>query len=74
MIEPVLMYYSEVFLGDERQSCHKLQNLQERANKIILERKARNTWIPLKNRREMDVAITIFKCIHDLYPKYVDPS
>ncbi|CAB4019252.1 Hypothetical predicted protein [Paramuricea clavata] len=54
--------------SDERQSCHKLQNLQERANKIIFGKKARNTWIPLKNRREMDVAITTFKCIHDLSP------
>jgi hypothetical protein len=28
------MYCSEVFLGDEQQSCHKLQNLQERVNKL----------------------------------------
>jgi hypothetical protein len=68
MIEPVLMYCSEVFLGDELQSCHKLQNLLERANKIIFGKKARKTWIPLKNRREMDVASTIFKCIYDLLP------
>ena len=30
--------------------------------------KARNTWIPLKNRREIDAAIVIFKCLHDLSP------
>lgn len=68
MIEPVLMYCSAVLLGDERQCCHKLQNLQERANKIVFGKKARNTWIPLKNRREIDAAIVIFKCLHDLSP------
>ena len=44
MIEPVLLHCSEVYiLGDEWQSCHKLQNLQERANKIIFGKKVRNT-------------------------------
>ena len=68
MIEPVLMYCSPVLLGDERQICHKLQNLQERANKIVFGKTSRNTWIPLKNRREIDAALVIFKCIHDLSP------
>ena len=68
MIEPVLMYCSTVLLGDERQICHKLQNLQERANKIVFGKKSPNTWIPLKNQREIDAAIVIFKCIHDPSP------
>ena len=68
MIEPVLMYCSAVLLGDERQCCHKLQNLQERANKIVFGKKARNTWIPLKYRREIDAAIVIFKRLHVLSP------
>ncbi len=37
------MYCSEVFLGNEWQSCHKLQNIQGRANKIIFGEKAQNT-------------------------------
>ena len=68
MIEPVLMYCSAVLLGDERQCCRKLQNLQERGNKIVFGKKTRNTWIPLKNRREIDATIVIFKLSHDLLP------
>ena len=62
------MYCSEVYLGDERQICHKLQNLQERANKIIFGKGVRNTWMSLENRRQMDAAIKVFKCVHDLSP------
>ena len=54
------MYCSEVFLCDDRQICHKLQNLQERANKIIFGKGIRNTWISFENQREMDAAIKIF--------------
>ena len=43
MIEPILRYCREVFLGDERQTCHKLQNLQECANKIIFRKGVRST-------------------------------
>ena len=52
MIEPVLMYCSAVLLGDERQCCHKLQSLQERAKKIVFGKRARNTWIPLKTEEK----------------------
>ena len=67
-IELILMFCSEVFLGDEQQICHELQNLEERANKIIFGKGVRNMWMSLENRRHMDAAIKVFKCIHDLLP------
>ena len=34
MVEPVIMYCSTVLLGDQRQCCQKLQNIQDRAHRI----------------------------------------
>ena len=63
------MYCRTVFLGDQRQCCKKLQNIQDRAHKIVFGNKIKNSWIPLQNQRELIGAIDVFKSIHGFCPE-----
>ena len=69
------MYCSTIFLGDKRQYCQKkLQDIQDRARKIVFGIKNTNTWIPIQDRRQMISMSNVFKCIHGLLPSPFDDT
>ena len=74
MIEPVIMHCSTIFLGDERQCCKKLQDIQDRAHKIVFGIKNTNTWISIQDRRQMTSMTKVFKYIHGLLPSPFDDT
>ena len=69
MVVPVIMYCSTVLLGDQRQCCQKLQNIQDRAHRIVFGHKIKNSWIPIQNQRELNGAIDVLKNIHRFCPE-----
>ena len=72
MIEPILLYCNNVFLGDSISSIEKFQEVQDRAFKIAYGNKIQNTWTRLKNMRNRLCVIDFFKCQNSLASQCYD--
>ena len=72
MMQPILLYCSNLFLGDSVSSIAKFQKVQDRANKIVYGNRSQNTWIKLENIRNKQSVIDVFKCLNILAPQCYD--
>ena len=47
MMEPVITYCSTISLGDQRQCCKNLQDVQDRTHRIVFGNKSKINWTPI---------------------------
>ena len=75
-----LDYCNALYIGANQSILKQLQNLQNRAGRIIKGLKRKDTvepyleelhWLKVKERIEFKVLLLTFKCIHGLAPKYL---
>ena len=72
-------YCNAVLFGLPDCLIKKLQRVQNCAAKLVLQRNRFDAaaalrelhWLPVKNRIRYKIALTVFKCLHDLAPEYL---
>ena len=72
MIEPIVLYYNNLFLGDCASSIEKFQKVQDRAFKIVYGNNISNNWSTLESIRSKICVIDVFKCLNSLAPPCCD--
>ena len=75
-----LDYANSLFVGLPKKDIQRLQRVQNFAAKVILRRRKRDSatrclkelhWLPVHLRIEYKICVTVFKCIHNQAPKYL---
>ena len=80
LVQP-LFDYADAAWGEISEGCCKeLQHLQNRAARIILQRKTLKNafhllnWLSLACKRKLNKCSLVFKCLNNLVPKYLTVS